>query len=85
MIARALVHQPKLLYSRRAYCWSGCGAAPRHVEFLARAECIGTTIIMTTHYLKEAEELCNKVAVIRDGEIILNGNERRAQQIRHRS
>jgi ABC-2 type transport system ATP-binding protein len=29
---------------------------------------------MTTHYLKEAEELCNKVAMIRDGEIVLNGD-----------
>ena len=34
----------------------------------------GTNIILTTHYLQEAEELCNKVAMIRDGEIILNGD-----------
>jgi ABC-2 type transport system ATP-binding protein len=74
MIARALVHQPKLLILDEPT--AGVDVELRHGmwSFLRELNASGTTIIMTTHYLKEAEELCNKVAMIRDGEIILNGN-----------
>lgn len=74
MIARALVHQPKLLILDEPT--AGVDVELRHGmwTFLRELNASGTTIIMTTHYLKEAEELCNKVAMIRDGEIILNGN-----------
>lgn len=74
MIARALVHQPKLLILDEPT--AGVDVELRHGmwSFLRELNASGTTIIMTTHYLKEAEELCNKVAMIRDGEIILNGD-----------
>ncbi len=74
MIARALVHQPKLLILDEPT--AGVDVELRHGmwSFLRELNASGTTIIMTTHYLKEAEELCNKVAMIRDGEIVLNGN-----------
>jgi ABC-2 type transport system ATP-binding protein len=74
MIARALVHQPKLLILDEPT--AGVDVELRHGmwAFLRELSSGGTTIIMTTHYLKEAEELCNKVALIRDGQIILNGN-----------
>jgi ABC-2 type transport system ATP-binding protein len=74
MIARALVHQPKLLILDEPT--AGVDVELRHGmwTFLRELNASGTTIIMTTHYLKEAEELCNKVAMIRDGEIILNGD-----------
>jgi ABC-2 type transport system ATP-binding protein len=74
LIARALVHQPKLLILDEPT--AGVDVELRHGmwAFLRELNASGTTIIMTTHYLKEAEELCNKVAMIRDGEIILNGD-----------
>lgn len=74
MIARALVHEPKLLILDEPT--AGVDVELRHGmwAFLRDLNASGTTIIMTTHYLKEAEELCNKVAMIRDGEIVLNGD-----------
>lgn len=73
MIARALVHQPKLLILDEPT--AGVDVELRHGmwAFLRELNATGTTIIMTTHYLKEAEELCNKVAMIKDGQVILNG------------
>lgn len=73
MIARALVHQPQLLILDEPT--AGVDVELRHGmwAFLRELSASGTTIIMTTHYLKEAEELCNKVAIIRDGEIVLDG------------
>ena len=74
MIARALVHEPKLLILDEPT--AGVDVELRHGmwAFLRDLNASGTTIIMTTHYLKEAEELCNRVAMIRDGEIVLNGD-----------
>lgn len=74
MIARALVNQPKLLILDEPT--AGVDIELRHLlwKFLAELNDQGTTIILTTHYLEEAEHLCKNVAIIDHGEIIENAN-----------
>jgi len=72
MIARALVHEPRLLIldeptagldiELRRFMW----------DFLIDLNKGGTTIILTTHYLEEAEQLCRSIAIIDLGEIVEN-------------
>lgn len=72
MIARALVHQPKVLILDEPT--AGVDIEIRHSmwEFLTRTNQEGTTIILTTHYLEEAEQLCKNIAIIDKGQIIKN-------------
>ncbi|STY30770.1 transporter subunit: ATP-binding component of ABC superfamily [Legionella wadsworthii] len=72
MIARALIHQPKVLILDEPT--AGVDIEIRHSmwEFLTRTNQEGTTIILTTHYLEEAEQLCKNIAIIDQGEIIKN-------------
>ncbi|MDH5386995.1 MAG: ABC transporter ATP-binding protein [Gammaproteobacteria bacterium] len=67
MIARALVHEPKLLILDEPT--AGVDIEIRHSmwEFLREINASGTTIILTTHYLEEAESLCNNIAIIDKG------------------
>ena len=67
MIARALMHRPKLLILDEPT--AGVDIEIRHSmwEFLKEVNAKGTTIILTTHYLEEAESLCNNIAIIDDG------------------
>jgi ABC-2 type transport system ATP-binding protein len=70
MIARALMNEPKLLILDEPT--AGVDIELRHIlwNFLAKLNEQGTTIILTTHYLEEAEQLCKNVAIIDHGEII---------------
>ncbi len=72
MIARALVHNPKLLILDEPT--AGVDIEIRHSmwEFLTKINAQGTTIILTTHYLEEAENLCRNIAIINRGELIEN-------------
>jgi len=72
MIARALVHEPQLLILDEPT--AGVDIEIRHTmwEFLREINDQGTTIILTTHYLEEAETLCKNIAIIDDGQIIEN-------------
>lgn len=72
MIARALVHEPKLLILDEPT--AGVDIEIRHSmwKFLQEINAQGTTIILTTHYLEEAENLCRNIAIIDHGEIIEN-------------
>lgn len=74
MIARALIHEPKLLILDEPT--AGVDVELRHEmwEFLRELNTAGRTIILTTHYLEEAEQLCKSVAIINDGEIIEQGS-----------
>ena len=70
LLARALMHRPRLVildeptagvdYELRLELWS----------YIRRLHAEGTTILLTTHYLEEAEELCEEIALIRDGRLI---------------
>lgn len=70
MIVRALMNEPKLLVLDEPT--AGVDVELRHSlwEFLTELNQKGTTIILTTHYLEEAERLCKNVAIIDHGEII---------------
>jgi ABC-2 type transport system ATP-binding protein len=72
MIARALIHEPRLLILDEPT--AGVDIEIRHSmwEFLSDLNNTGTTIILTTHYLEEAESLCRNIAIIDGGELVEN-------------
>jgi ABC-2 type transport system ATP-binding protein len=72
MIARALIHEPKLLILDEPTAGVDIEIRRSMWEFLRRINAEGTTIILTTHYLEEAESLCRHVAIIDDGAIRVN-------------
>jgi ABC-2 type transport system ATP-binding protein len=72
MIARALVHEPRLLILDEPTAGVDIEIRRSMWEFLREINTRGTTIILTTHYLEEAETLCRNVAIIDHGRIIEN-------------
>ena len=70
MIARALVHEPRLLILDEPPAGVDIEIRRSMWDFLREINAAGTTIILTTHYLEEAESLCRHVAIIDEGEII---------------
>ena len=70
MIARALIHEPKLLILDEPTAGVDIEIRRSMWRYLRRINNEGTTIILTTHYLEEAERLCRHVAIIDEGEII---------------
>ena len=72
MIARALVHEPRLLILDEPTAGVDIEIRRSMWEFLREINHRGTTIILTTHYLEEAENLCRQVAIIDKGRIIEN-------------
>jgi ABC-2 type transport system ATP-binding protein len=69
MIARALVHEPRLLILDEPTAGVDIEIRRSMWTFLKEINRAGTTIILTTHYLEEAESLCRKVAIINQGQI----------------
>jgi ABC-2 type transport system ATP-binding protein len=72
MIARALVHEPRLLILDEPTAGVDIELRRSMWEFLREINRQGTTIILTTHYLEEAENLCRNIAIIDSGRIIEN-------------
>jgi ABC-2 type transport system ATP-binding protein len=72
MIARALVHEPKLLILDEPTAGVDIEIRRSMWQFLKEINASGTTIILTTHYLEEAESLCRNVAIIDRGLIVQN-------------
>ena len=70
MIARALVHQPRLLILDEPTAGVDIEIRRSMWDFLREANALGTTIILTTHYLEEAESLCRHIAIINEGQIV---------------
>ncbi len=74
MIARALVHEPKLLILDEPTAGVDIELRRSMWNFLRDLNAAGTTIILTTHYLEEAESLCESIAIIDHGKIIEDTN-----------
>jgi ABC-2 type transport system ATP-binding protein len=72
MIARSLVHEPRLLILDEPSAGVDIEMRRSMWEFLRRINAQGTTIILTTHYLEEAEALCRHIAIINHGKIVEN-------------
>ncbi len=72
MIARALIHHPRLLILDEPTAGVDVELRRSMWEFLKKMNENGTTIILTTHYLEEAEQLCRNVAIINKGNIVVN-------------
>ena len=70
MIARSLVHEPRLLILDEPTAGVDIEIRRSMWTFLSALNAAGTTIILTTHYLEEAESLCQRIAIIDDGEIV---------------
>ena len=70
MIARALMHEPKLLILDEPTAGVDIEIRRSMWDFLQQINEAGTTIILTTHYLEEAETLCRNIAIIDEGVII---------------
>jgi ABC-2 type transport system ATP-binding protein len=74
MLGRALVHTPDLLILDEPT--AGVDVEQRHAlwEYLKEMNELGKTIILTSHYLEEIQQLCNEIAVINHGNIIWHGS-----------
>ncbi len=70
MIARALIHKPKLLVLDEPTAGVDIDARRTIWNLMRDLNTAGTTVILTTHYLEEAEELCRNVAIINHGDIV---------------
>jgi ABC-2 type transport system ATP-binding protein len=83
MIARALVHQPKLLILDEPTAGVDIEIRRSMWQFLREINAAGTTIILTTHYLEEAESLCRNIAIINEGELVENTSTRQLLNTLH--
>jgi ABC-2 type transport system ATP-binding protein len=84
MIARALVHEPRLLILDEPTAGVDIEMRRSMWDFLKKINAEGTTIILTTHYLEEAEALCRHIAIINRGEIVEHSSVRALLRQLHR-
>lgn len=83
MIARALIHEPRLLILDEPTAGVDIEIRRSMWQFLQEINEQGVTIILTTHYLEEAEQLCSNIAIIDGGRIIHNTSMRKLLQGLH--
>lgn len=73
MIAKALVHSPKLLLLDEPTAGVDVGLRETLWQFVQELKNEGISILLTTHYLEEAEKMCDRVAIINKGQLMFNG------------
>ena len=70
LLARALMHEPRLVILDEPTAGVDIELRTELWEYIRRLHAAGTTILLTTHYLEEAEALCEEIALIRDGRLL---------------
>ena len=70
LLARALMHRPRLVILDEPTAGVDFELRTELWRYIRRLHAEGTTILLTTHYLEEAEELCEEIGLIRDGHLI---------------
>jgi ABC-2 type transport system ATP-binding protein len=80
LLARALMHEPRLVILDEPTAGVDFELRMELWRYIRRLHSSGTTILLTTHYLEEAEELCEEIALIRGGELVARDT---AEALRH--
>jgi len=73
VITRALIHRPRMLFLDEPTAGLDAQTRRRLWELIRRMNLDGTTVLLTTHYIEEAEALCNRVGIIHKGKLIALG------------
>jgi ABC-2 type transport system ATP-binding protein len=76
MIARALIHRPKLLFLDEPTVGLDAQTRRRVWDLIRRMNLEGTTVFLTTHYIEEAEALCDRIGIVHHGKLISMGSPR---------
>lgn len=80
MIARALIHKPSILLLDEPTAGVDIELRQSMWSYLREMNTQGTTIILTTHYLEEVDQLCRNVAIVKKGEIVHQGSVKELQE-----